>query len=247
MADLRVPAIVLSRTVQSFRILKRFGRALCGKELLQFRQVQTHTLSLGERDAQWTIRRAILSPDSVIYSFGVGEDISFELALIERFGVTIHAFDPTPRAIAWMRGQNLPPELVFHPFGVGGVDGTCKFSPPRDPQHVSHSLVHRETPWPAIDVPICRLPTICRELGHGRVDLLKMDIEGAEYEVVDDLLNSTIQVSQLLVEFHHRWPEIRPTRTREIVKRLNRAGYQIFHVSPSGDEYSFQRAELPLG
>lgn len=236
---------MLSQAVQSFRTLKRFGRALCGTALWQFRQVHTDTLSLGERNAEWTIRRSILPHDSTIYSFGVGEDISFDLALIQRFGVTVHAFDPTPRSIAWMQEQNLPPELVFHPFGVGGVDGIRKFSPPRDPQHVSHSLLHRETPWPAIDVPIYRLRTICRMLGHERLDLLKMDIEGAEYEVVDDLLSSGIHASQLLVEFHHRWPEIGRARTREIVQRLNRAGYQIFHVSSGGDEYSFQHAELP--
>lgn len=234
----------LSQAARSFRTLKRFGRALCGKDLWQFRQVRAETLSLGNRNAAWNIRRSRLPHDAVIYSFGVGEDISFDLALIERFGVSVHAFDPTPRSIAWIQQQNLPTELVFHPFGVGAVDGTCKFCPPRNPQHVSHSLVLRDTPWPTIDVPIYRLSTICRMLGHRRIDLLKMDIEGAEYEVIGDLLNSGIHASQLLIEFHHRWPEIGCAKTREIVRRLNQAGYQIFHVSPGGDEYSFQRAEL---
>ena len=30
----------------------------------------------------------------MVYSFGVGQDISWDLAMIERFGVTVHAFDP---------------------------------------------------------------------------------------------------------------------------------------------------------
>jgi hypothetical protein len=37
---------------------------------------------------------------------------------------------------------------------------------------------------------------------------MKMDIEGAEYEVLDGLLSSPIKPTQLLVEFHHRFPGI---------------------------------------
>ncbi|GIS18490.1 MAG: hypothetical protein CM15mP120_04060 [Pseudomonadota bacterium] len=42
-----------------------------------------------------------------------------------------------------------------------------------------------------------------RDLGHDHLDVLKMDIEGAEYAVLDDMLQSNILPDQLLVEFHH--------------------------------------------
>ena len=42
-----------------------------------------------------------------------------------------------------------------------------------------------------------------RDLGHDHLDVLKMDIEGAEYAVLDDMLQSDILPDQLLVEFHH--------------------------------------------
>ena len=35
------------------------------------------------------------------HSGGVGEDASFDLGIIERFGCSVFAFDPTPRAIAF--------------------------------------------------------------------------------------------------------------------------------------------------
>lgn len=224
---------------KSLRTIKKFARAAVGRELWQTRQLRADRLTLGNERADWTILRSPLPPDSVIYSLGVGENISFDLELIGRFGVTVHALDPTPRSIAWVKLQVLPAEFVFHPFGVGAIDGTCRFSPPRNPRHVSHSLVHRDTPWPAIDVPIYRLTTIARMLGHRRIDLLKMDIEGSEYDVINDLMNSEIWVGQLLVEFHHRWPEVGLNRTRQAIRRLNDAGYWIFDVAANGDEYSF--------
>jgi Methyltransferase FkbM domain len=81
------------------------------------------------------------------------------------------------------------------------------------------------------------------ELGHAHIDLLKMDIEGAEYAVIDDLVDSNIRPAQILVEFHHRMPGIGPERTRHAVLQLRRAGFGLFAVSPSGEEYSFIRVD----
>jgi hypothetical protein len=65
-----------------------------------------------------------------------------------------------------------------------------------------------------------------------------MDIEGAEYEVLADMLAQRTDVKQLLVEFHHRWPHIGVEKTKQAIRALNEAGYRIFSVSPSGAEYS---------
>jgi hypothetical protein len=81
--------------------------------------------------------------------------------------------------------------------------------------------------------------TFLSELRHTQIDLLKMDIEGAEYAVIEDLLASRIFVKQLLVEFHHRWKEISVSKTAAAIRSLNFMGYRIFAVSPSGEEYGF--------
>jgi FkbM family methyltransferase len=177
----------------------------------------------------------------------VGEDISFDLTFIQKFGVKVHAFDPTPRSIEWLQGQTLPPEFVFHAYGVAGFDGSCAFLPPEDSSHISHTIVQRASSRPAIEVPMHRLGTIMKKLGHASVDLLKMDIEGAEYDVLTDMLTQRIPVKQLLVEFHHRWPEVGIEKTRHAIRSLNEAGYRIFNVSPSGEEYSFLRTQVSRG
>ena len=185
----------------------------------------------------WTIHPP-LDRDSVIYSFGVGEDMSFDLALIERYGVTVHAFDPTPRSIAWVRQQQPPERFRLHEYGLADYDGNATFHPPANPEHVSHSLLGRsDSAGSAISVPVRRLATLMAELGHQRIDLLKMDIEGAEYAVLQDIAG--LSIGQILVEFHHRFKDVGVTRTRAAVALLRERGYRLFAVSPSGEEYSF--------
>lgn len=76
-------------------------------------------------------------------------------------------------------------------------------------------------------------------IGHQSVDILKMDMKGAEYEVIDDLIASGIHPGQILLEFHHRFKNVGVKRTNRTIAALNRSGYRIFYVSPKGHEYSF--------
>jgi FkbM family methyltransferase len=174
-----------------------------------------------------------------VYSLGIGEEISFDLELIQRFDLHVHGFDPTPRSIEWIKQQNLPSQFVAHEFGVAEYDGVCSWFAPGNPRHVSHSRVERKAKTTAIQVPVRRITSIMHILGHSAIDLLKMDVEGAEYEILSDLIASRVPVNQLLVEFHHRWPEIGVERTRWVLRQLFEAGYRIFNVSSSGEEYSF--------
>jgi FkbM family methyltransferase len=194
----------------------------------------------GSDAGEWWVCPRGLGPSSIGYSLGIGTDVTFDLSLIETYGLTIHAFDPTPRAIAYVRGLALPPGFHCHALGVGNHDGPATFFPPENPNHISHTLLERQsTSARAIEVQIRRLSTIMRDLDHKRIDVLKMDIEGAEYEVLDEIADRHLEVQQLLVEFHHRFPEVGIDRTRRAIHALNAAGYRIFFASESGEEYSF--------
>ena len=92
---------------------------------------------------------------------------------------------------------------------------------------------------PSCELPVKRIQTFISELQHPRIDLVKVDIEGAEYVVIDDFIASGIFVKQLLVEFHHRWKEISVSKTKLAIRKLNAAGYRIFATSPTGEEYGF--------
>jgi FkbM family methyltransferase len=218
---------------------KRAVRVLSGSDTYIPRQLDSETIYLGNAGTSWPVCPTALPDQPLVYSFGVGEDVSFDLELVRRFRATIHAFDPTPRSVAWISGQQLPANFHFYPCGIADHDGSCSFLPPANPSHVSFTVVSRDSSAAPQELPVKRLQTLLSELQHASIDLLKMDIEGAEYSVIDDLIASGIVVKQFLVEFHHRWKEIGVSKTKESVRHLNAAGYRIFAVSPSGEEYGF--------
>jgi hypothetical protein len=63
----------------------------------------------------------LLSKDNrkiIVYSCGIGEDISFDTAIMNNYNCEIFAFDPTPKSIEWIKKQNLPDNFIFSPYGV---------------------------------------------------------------------------------------------------------------------------------
>ena len=227
---------------ERYRLSKRMCRAFLNHDIGASVQIECKKMCLGNDHARWCISPIGISPGSVVYSFGIGQDVSFDLELIRQFGVCVHAFDPTPRSIEWLKFQDLPKQFVFHDYGLAEYDGVATFNPPENTAHVSYSVVPRSNDSGlTVKAPVYRLTTIMETLGHRSVDLLKMDIEGAEYSVISDLLSTHVRVDQLLVEFHHARPEVGLAKTKQIVEQLNGAGFKIFDVSPSGEEFSFKK------
>jgi FkbM family methyltransferase len=218
----------------------RIAKVLRGKDLYLCNQHKCNKLKLGQGNSAWVICPDFLSKDSIVYSFGIGEDISFDLALIQKFNLSINAFDPTPKSIEWLKTQNIPTNFKAKALGLADYDGKMSFHLPVNPNHVSASVVQSKfTSDRTIEVDVKRLQTIMAELEHTKIDLLKMDIEGAEYGVIDDILASPLEIKQILIEFHHRFERIGISKTKEAVRKMNDAGYKIFSVSAIGEEISF--------
>lgn len=224
------------------RLKDAWRRARIGWNGVRPESVCTRESAGGSRD-DWVFCPEGLTRDSVVYSFGVGRHIGFDLWLIRRFGLTVHAFDPTPVSIEWVRSQRLPAEFVFHPVGLGSHDGTQRFFVPRSSGSAHFTSVARrdESAEEAIEAPVRRLSSLIGELGHRHVDLLKMDIEGGEYAVLADICAGDVPASQVLVEFHHNFPTVPMSRTVGAVRRLRARGFRVFNVSPRGLEISLRR------
>ncbi len=198
----------------------------------------------GKGIGAWVVASGRLNADSVVYSIGVGRELSLDLSLVATYGCTVHCFDPTPVSAQWMREQVLPPPIVFHEVGLAAHDGELAFRMPRKSGSAHFSPIQRDASdreEERVKAPVWRLETMMQRLGHDHIDLLKIDIEGGEYEVIEDIVRVGSGVGQLLMEFHHCYRQVPLARTVEAVERLRSGGFRIFSISPRTYEISFTR------
>jgi FkbM family methyltransferase len=235
----------LARLILDQPMVGRTFRKLTGR-ILHAPDIDVASETLGNAYGSHTVLRDRLDARSIVYSFGVGEDVSFDLGLIERYGCMIHAFDPTERSIAWARANVDHLLWKLHPIGIAARDGEAEFTSPANKEHVSFFRATDESARreDTVRLTVRSLPSIMQELSHDRIDLLKMDIEGFEYEVLQSLLDGPVRPSQIAVEFHHRMYGYTPAATSEAVTALRQNGYVLFHVSDTGREYSFCTSDL---
>ena len=213
-------------------------------------EIRRETARYGARSGVWTVATRGLGPDSVVYAFGVGDNLAWELAMIERHGVTVHAFDPTPRSVAWVRRQDLPDRLVFAPVGLAEHDGELELFAPRRATSKNYSVLAPRGrsdggAGERVACPVARLGTLARERGHGRIDVLKMDIEGAEATALPDLLRSGPAVGQLLVELHYGHPDVTLDEAVALVHDARAKGFRVLDVSPRGYELTLVHEDWP--
>lgn len=200
---------------------------------------------LGSDYGGWPMVPSLTPDNPLVFSFGVGRDITFDLAVIERFGARVHAFDPTPKSLEWISTQEPPQSLIFHPVGIAGVDGEVAFHPPENDAYVSFSA---QTASGGSTIPepvyasVRSLSSLTAEFGFP--DVVKMDIEGFEYEVIEDLLAGDFRPHHLLVEFHHRMYGIADQATLDQVARLRQDGYEVFYVADAGHEYGLVHSSV---
>ena len=220
-------------------MIRRFAQRLRYKRLHRLDVAVSHAV-LGSDYGGWPVILDRLSASDIAYSFGVGSDISFDLALVEQTGCTVHAFDPTPRARDWIAHQHVPAKFHFHALGLADSDGELSFFAPAADHHDSFSLQpDPKASGTTASCPVRRLSSLLADLGHALPALLKMDIEGFEYAVIEDLCTGNLRPAQLLVEFHHGMYGFDTDVTLAAVARLREIGYRIFHISPTAHEYGF--------
>ncbi|PCJ46038.1 MAG: FkbM family methyltransferase [Gammaproteobacteria bacterium] len=224
-----------------FRKAKLKFRQLTGKEPTFKLDVALNT----EDYSGWPVVADLIQENDIVYSLGVCDDIKFDLKIIADKQVQVFAFDPTPYSIDWINSQQLPDSFHFYPWAASDSDGTFLLYPrvsrKGNQSKVMYSFHQQQDGGndKGISVDAFTLETMVKKLGHKHIDILKMDIEGAEYGVIENLLASAIRPKMILIEFHHRFKGIGKEKTIQAVNLLNKANYLIASISATGREICF--------
>jgi FkbM family methyltransferase len=191
---------------------------------------------IGSKYGGYSVPKGVLDENSIVYSFGLGEDATFDIGLSEMYGCDVYIFDPTPRSRIFYE-QNIKDnnKLKYYELGLWDKDTEVRFYEPTDKTHVSHSIGNLQNTEQFFTGKVKRLKTIMEMLGHTKIDMLKLDIEGAEYEVIPDMAISMILPGIIGVEFHYRKDIVSPDGMVAILKYI---GYDL--VLQRENAYTFK-------
>ncbi len=180
--------------------------------------------------------------NNYVLSFGIGEDLSFSERLLDNHNIEIFAFDPTPKAIKYVKNSKLywNKEFHFYDIALADTDGILDFHLPTNEAFVSGSICKYDgVKNDGIIVKALSLNTIIHNLKLDRISILKMDIEGSEFDVFDSLDSEDYIFDQLCIEFHSRFFENGEKKKRSVIEKIINEGYVVCAESEELEEYTF--------
>ena len=97
------------------RQIRQFYRYLKGDDLLLLREIRPRVEMHGSDYGEWAVLQGSLTAESKVLFFGVGMDATFDLSIINQYGLSVHAFYPTPRSASWVETNISDPDLFSGP------------------------------------------------------------------------------------------------------------------------------------
>lgn len=210
-------------------------------------------IKIGTKYGGWNIPKEILNNDLVCYLAGAGEDISFDVELANNYSAKVYIFDPTPRAkthfekvitsaqdstylidnVEYQLNKSNIDKLTYIYKGLWNKKETLKFYVPKNKDHVSHSALNIQNTEDYFEADVDNISNFMYEYDHDTIDILKIDIEGSEYNVIDDIYNSRPVIKVICVEFDEVFNAIDKNyinRIKDSINKLNSIGYKIIHI-----------------
>ena len=210
---------------------------------------------LGTEYGGWYIPIDIkLDENCIVYSGGVGEDMSFDILLQDKYKCSIWLIDPTIKAQAHFEEcrnfffnetkfsgniqldyykqirDAFPDFNKIHYINLGIWNTACSlpFYKQTNASYVSQSLIPKMFGDDHYIVDVDTIKNIMDRNGHDHIDLLKLDIEGAEINVLNRMLDDGILPRYLLVEYDLLLKKKDSEGTTDSLnKRLISLGYRI--------------------
>jgi FkbM family methyltransferase len=160
---------------------------------------------VGSAYGGWPAPLGLLDSSSIVYSVGAGGDVSFDAGLIERTGCQVHSFDPTPEAARHV-AEHPHERLSFHNVAIWTYSGQLQMHRAANPENMALSAVNLQRTNRTVEVPCRSIASIRAELGHEQIALLKLTLDGGEYDLLPHLDLAGWGTRALVVAFQHNRP-----------------------------------------
>ncbi len=186
----------------------------------------------------------LIDSSSVVIDLGA-YDGDFAQAVIDRFHCKVISAEPVRELAERIQPH---PLLRILPVAVGGKDQSVTLNV-FDARCASvFAATSPEEQAEARTVEMISFEEFCRRAAVDRMDVLKLDIEGAEIELFDSLSDKELQsATQITVEFHDfLYPEQRPAINR-IRERMQDIGFWVLPFSFDNSDVLFLSKNAAVG
>jgi FkbM family methyltransferase len=163
----------------------------------------------------------------------VGSNVGFYTLLGARcVGISgkVVALEPDPEVVAILR-RNIEINMAYNVQVVhGAASGSCgqaRLGRARSSSYSTGLYCEDAVNW--IEVPRYSMDALINELGVGAVDLVKLDVEGAELEAIEGM-SKILRVNRpkVIMELHGH---VDGTAILPAIDKLKSAGYTVRHIS----------------
>ena len=179
----------------------------------------------------------------IVYSFGTGEDLSFSQTILKRTNAEIFAYDPNPASVEFVKSLPIyrDPRFHFTEAGVSERDEDALFFKPIEDEDYSGSIYNYSPDLEdeGIPVKLYSLKTLFEMNGHRHVHLLKMDIEGAEFGVINSLKDLDVRIDQICMESHEVFFGDFDSKIADMFRVLHELGYVTIYSDGRWRDYTF--------
>lgn len=139
-----------------------------------------------------------LTPGSLVFDLG-GYKGRWTRAIFNRYGCNVYVFEPVPQFFQQLVKEfQDKPKIKLFPCGLANETKACSIGLAQD-----GSSLYKESAS-TVDTYLIKAADFIRLYGIIEIDLIKINIEGGEYDLLEHLLDSGLitLVRNLQVQFH---------------------------------------------
>ena len=169
-----------------------------------------------------------ISSDSVVLDLGANMG-RFSLDMIAKFGCRCYAVEANPEVFKTIPQSE---RLKAFNFAVAKESGTLELNIAENSEASSLLAKEGKPSDHKVSVAAIRLDEFTKDQGLIAIDLLKMDIEGAEIQVLDSCSDEFLQnISQITLEFHDFAGIVTRDEVMRVIRRLTQLGFLAIQMS----------------
>ncbi|OHA94166.1 MAG: hypothetical protein A3E02_00780 [Candidatus Zambryskibacteria bacterium RIFCSPHIGHO2_12_FULL_38_34] len=180
--------------------------------------------------------RGVFDKESIIVDVGCGFDADFSVYMIKKYGLKSIGIDPTKKHEESLKkiSRNTNGRFTHQSIAISSIDGNIYFNESKS--NVSGSLLdnHRNImndPTERYEVKSVSMAQLPNFLHMRRIEYIKLDLEGAEFELIQNLKKENVsKYGQIFVEFHHHCTNYSRADADRCIQKMISFGFRQYAV-----------------